>query len=66
MKPQVILKTEDEYGVHFIKKWPWGLAIEGHTPEAALSHNMNVPNYFFTIDEEYAKEQFRLAGKEFR
>lgn len=66
-KPQVILRIEDEHGIHFIKKWSNGqLSIEGHTEEAAKSHNANTPSYFFPIDEETAIDEFRKVGKEYK
>ena len=66
-KPQVILRLQDDYGVHLMKRWPDGtLSIEGHTSERAASHNMNIPSYFFPVDDEMAAELFREAGKEYR
>lgn len=67
-KPQVLLREEDKYGVHFIKKWfhPENdyFAIEGHTVEGAKSHNANVPSYFFPVDEQYVSDAFNKAGRE--
>lgn len=66
-KPQVILRLQDEYGVHLIKKWPLGyMTIEGHAPERATNHNMNVPEYCFPVDDAWATELFKEAGKEYR
>lgn len=64
MKPQVLLRYQDNYGVHFIKKWhDNGLTMEGHTPEKATSHNANVPCYFFPIDDDYCSQEFSKQGK---
>lgn len=66
-KPQVLLRIEDEYGVHLVKKWNDNrLTIEGHTIERAASHNINVPAYFFPCDDKWAMELFKEAGKEYR
>lgn len=66
-KPQVILRMEDEHGIHLVKKWPDNtLSIEGHTNERATNHNINFPAYFFPIDDSWARELFKDAGKEYR
>lgn len=66
-KPQVILRIQDEHGIHLVKKWPNNsMSIEGHTAERAVNHNINVPSYFFPVDEAWAKELFKEAGKEYR
>lgn len=66
-KPQVLLRLQDEYGVHLIKKWHDNtLSVEGHTVECAANHNINVPAYFFPCDDELATKLFKEAGKEYR
>lgn len=66
-KPQVILRISDENGIHLIKKWGNGtMSLEGHTSEKSVNHNINTPSYFFSVDEEFVKEEFRKEGKEYR
>lgn len=56
-KPQVIFKVEDEFGVHLVKKWPdQMLSIEGHTKQRAEQHNINAPDYFFPVDQDWVNE----------
>lgn len=67
VKPQVILRMQDKYGVHLIKKYSDGYySIEGHSPEGAKSHNVTVPGYFFPLRESDVAEYFKEEGKEFR
>lgn len=66
-KPQVILRLQDKHGIHLVKKWHDNtLTIEGRTVERAANHNVNVPEYFFPVDDAWAAELFKEAGKEYR
>lgn len=60
-KPQVIHRRVIGKETHFIKKWSNGdLSIEGfYNPEEAKNHNINVPDYFFWIDQECADETIK-------
>lgn len=64
MKAQIILKFQDENGIHFIKKWREKyLSIEGHSVDRAKQHNLNTPAYFFPITEEDCERIFKENGK---
>jgi hypothetical protein len=66
-KTQIILRIDDEYGHHIIRKQPTepvSFTIEGYSvrPENYLKP----PQYFFPFTPEEVAVEFAKQGKEFR
>lgn len=63
-KGQIILRIDDQYGHHIIRKHAHGYTIEGYAERP--ENYQKPPSYFFPYPEEEVAKEFAEQGKEFR
>lgn len=62
--PQIILRYDDQYGHHIIRKDGEYFSIEGYSKKP--ENYQKAPIYFFPIPREMVEDEFRKQGLELR
>lgn len=63
-KDQIILRIDDVFGHHILRKGNGYFSIEGY--QSRPENYLNPPQYYFPVDEGFVIEEFKKQGKSFR